>query len=59
MPPNVWPEAKCVDGGKKLTIFKIGEFDIFLEGLSSMTEDDFSNEEFMKSYSEKFNLYEE
>ena len=29
VPPNVWHEAKCVEGGKMLTIFKNGEFDIF------------------------------
>jgi len=42
-----------------LYIFKNGEFDIFLEQLSTMTEDDFSNQEFMKSFSEKFDIYEE
>jgi len=42
-----------------LTIFKNGEFDIFLEQLSVMTEDDFSNSEGMKSFSEKFDIYEE
>ena len=30
VPPNFWHEAKSVDGGKMLTIFKNGEFDIFL-----------------------------
>ena len=59
VPPNVWHEAKCENGGKMLTIFKNGEFDIFLEQLSTMTEDDFSNEEFMKSFSTKFDIYEE
>ncbi len=42
-----------------LTIFKIGEFDIFLEQLSSMNEDDFSNKELMKSFPAKFDIYEE
>lgn len=59
VPPNVWHEAKSVDGGKMLTIFKNGEFDIFLEQLSTMTEDDFSNQELMKSFSAKFDIYEE
>lgn len=31
VPPNIWHEAKCKDGGKMLTIFKNGEFDVFLE----------------------------
>ena len=59
VPPKVWHEAKCIEGGKMLTIFKNGEFDIFLEELSTMTEKDFSNKEFMKSFSEKFDIYEE
>lgn len=57
--PNVWHEAKCKQGGKMLTIFKNGEFDIFLEQLSKMTTDDFSNESLMKSFSEKFDIYAE
>ena len=59
VPPNVWHEAKCENGGKMLTIFKNGEFDIFLEQLSTMTADDFSNEEFMRSFSAKFDIYEQ
>jgi len=59
VPPNVWHEANCKNGGKMLTIFKNGEFDIFLEQLSGMTADDFSNEVYMKSLSEKFDIYEE
>lgn len=38
VPPHVWHEAKSVDGGKMLTIFKNGEFDIFLEQLSTLNE---------------------
>ena len=41
VPPNVWHEAKSVNGGKMVTIFKNGEFDVFLEQLSTMTEADF------------------
>ena len=59
VPPNVWHEASCKNGGKMLTIFKDGEFDIFLERLSTMTELEFSNQEFMKSLSEKFDIYEQ
>ncbi|MFT6962207.1 MAG: quercetin dioxygenase-like cupin family protein [Flammeovirgaceae bacterium] len=59
VPPNVWHEAKCVDGGKMLTIFKNGEFDIFLEQLSTMNDADFSNQELMTSISAKFDIYEE
>ena len=57
--PNVWHEAKCKEGGKMLTIFKNGQFDVFLEQLSTMSQDDFSNAELMKSFSAKFDIYEE
>jgi quercetin dioxygenase-like cupin family protein len=59
VPPNVWHEARCKDGGKMLTIFKNGEFDIFLKELSTMTDDDFANKELMKSVSAKFDIYGE
>lgn len=59
VPPNVWHEAKCADGGKMLTIFKNGEFDVFLEQLSTMTTDQFADAALMKSVSEKFDIYEE
>ncbi len=59
VPPNVWHEAKCETGGKMLTIFKNGQFDIFLVQLSTMSEEDFSNQELMKSISAKFDIYEE
>lgn len=57
--PNVWHEAKCEEGGKMLTIFKNGQFDVFLEQLSTMTQDDFSKADLMKSFSAKFDIYEE
>jgi len=57
--PNVWHEANSKNGGKMLTIFKNGEFDVFLEKLSTMTSKDFSNKELMKSISAKFDIYEE
>jgi quercetin dioxygenase-like cupin family protein len=59
VPPNVWHEATCKNGGKMLTIFKNGHFDVFLEELSKMTEKDFSNKELMKTVSNKFDIYEE
>jgi quercetin dioxygenase-like cupin family protein len=59
VPPNEWHEAICTAGGKMLTIFKNGEFDVFLEQLSTMTEEQFADAAFMKSFSEKFDIYEE
>jgi len=58
VPPNVWHEAKCKDGGKMLTLFKNGQFDVFLERLSKMTEADFSDTALMESVSHEFDIYE-
>lgn len=59
VPPNVWHEADCKEGGKMLTIFKNGQFDIFLERLSVMTEDDFKDTAKMKALSAEFDIYED
>ncbi len=59
VPPEVWHEAKCAEGGKMLTIFKNGSFDLFLEELSQMGPDEFDDGELMRAVSEKFDIYEE
>ena len=59
VPPYVWHAAKCVKGGKMLTIFKNGQFDLYLERLSKMSDDDFANPELMKSISAEFDIYED
>lgn len=59
VPPNVWHEAKCADGGKMMTIFKDGQFDLFLEELSTMTEADFADPAAMEAVSAKYDIYEE
>jgi len=59
VPPNVWHAARCVDGGKMLSIFKNGQFDLYLEKLSTMTDEDFSDAAIMKKTSEEFDIYNE
>lgn len=58
VPPNVWHEAKCEFGGKMLTVFEKGEFDTFLQGFLSMSNEQFEDAEFIKAYAEKFDIYE-
>lgn len=58
VPPNVWHEAKCEKGGKMLTIFKNGQFDLYLERLSTMTDADFADAEKMAKVSAEFDIYE-
>ncbi|MGB3589968.1 MAG: cupin domain-containing protein [Tunicatimonas sp.] len=59
VPPNIWHSASCKEGGKMLTIFKNGQFDLYLERLSKMSESDFEDAELMKSISAEFDIYEE
>ncbi len=59
VPPNVWHAAKCEAGGKMLTIFKNGQFDLYLEKLSQMTDKEFQDAKLMKSISAEFDVYEE
>ncbi|MEZ4944027.1 MAG: cupin domain-containing protein [Cyclobacteriaceae bacterium] len=59
VPPNVWHAARCTEGGKMLTIFKNGQFDLYLKRLSQMSDSDFANRDLMKSISAEFDIYNE
>jgi len=59
VPPNVWHAASCEKGGKMLTIFKNGQFDLYLEKLSTLSDSDFEDAALMKSISAEFDIYEE
>lgn len=58
VPPNVWHAASCKEGGKMLTIFKNGQFDLYLERLSKMSDSDFADATLMKSVNAEFDIYE-
>ncbi len=57
--PNDWHAARCEKGGKMLTIFKHGKFDMYLKKLSQMSDDEFKNETLMKQINETFDIYNE
>ncbi|WP_422083277.1 cupin domain-containing protein [Ulvibacterium sp.] len=59
VPPHVWHAARCEKGGKMLTIFKNGQFDLYLEKLSKLSDSNFADAELMKSISAEFDIYEE
>ncbi len=59
VPPHVWHAARCEQGGRMLTIFKEGRFDVFLERLSHMTEEQFQDAALMKALAEEFDIYDE
>jgi len=56
VPPNVWHAAKSEKGGRMLTIFKNGRFDVYLERLSKVTDKDFSDAELMKNLAAEFDI---
>lgn len=58
VPPNVWHAARCEKGGKMLTIFKNGQFDLYLEKLSKMSDAQFADADLMKAVSAEFDIYE-
>ncbi|MEM6343274.1 MAG: cupin domain-containing protein [Bacteroidota bacterium] len=58
VPPHVWHAASCKEGGKMLTIFKNGQFDLYLERLSKLTDADFADAEKMAKLSAEFDIYE-
>ena len=58
VPPNVWHAASCKDGGKMLSIFKNGQFDLYLEKLDSMSDEEFADAELMKKVNAEFDIYE-
>ncbi|WP_299188168.1 cupin domain-containing protein [uncultured Aquimarina sp.] len=59
VPPYIWHAASCQEGGKMLTIFKNGQFDLYLEKLSKMSDSDFEDAELMKAIAAEFDIYEE
>lgn len=49
VPPNVWHAARCKKGGKMLTIFKNGQFDQYLEKLSTRSASEFEDSALIES----------
>ncbi len=58
VPPHVWHAASCKEGGKMLTIFKNGQFDLYLERLSQLSDADFADADKMAKISAEFDIYE-
>lgn len=59
VPPHIWHAAKCEKGGKMLSIFKNGQFDLYLERLSKMADEDFADAELMEKLNAEFDIYNE
>lgn len=57
IPPNVWHEVRCLDGGKLLTIFSPGGFDDYLAELAGMAEEQFADAALMTTLAEKYDTW--
>ena len=49
VPPFVWHAARCTEGGKMLTIFKNGQFDLYLKRLAQLNDADFADTKKMEN----------
>lgn len=57
VPPNTWHEVTCPNGGKLITIFSPGGFDLYLEELSGLSEAQFADEAFINALGEKYDTW--
>jgi len=57
IPPFLWHEVTCAQGGKLLTIFSPGGFDQYLVEMKTLTEEQFSDESFMTALAEKYDTW--
>jgi quercetin dioxygenase-like cupin family protein len=57
IPPHIWHEVKCEDGGKLITIFSPGGFDQYLKEMASFTDEQFADEALMTTLAEKYDTW--
>ena len=58
VPPGVRHEVRCLEGARLLTIFSPGGFDRYLEDLVALTEGQYADAGFMRSLSERYDIFE-
>ncbi|MDZ4769066.1 MAG: cupin domain-containing protein, partial [Chloroflexota bacterium] len=57
IPPNTWHDVICEKGGKLITIFSPGGFDLYLQALASMTKEQFADAAVMTRLAEKYDTW--
>ncbi|MDZ4762908.1 MAG: cupin domain-containing protein [Chloroflexota bacterium] len=57
IPPLVWHEVTCANGGKLITIFSPGGFDDYLIALQRLTDAQLGDESFMTGLAEKHDTW--
>jgi quercetin dioxygenase-like cupin family protein len=56
VPPHVWHDVTCDNGGKMLTIFTPGGFDKYLAEMASLTDEQLADAELMKALAENYDI---
>jgi quercetin dioxygenase-like cupin family protein len=57
IPPNTWHDVRCERGGKLITIFSPGGFDLYLKALSGMSAAQFADEATMTALAEQYDTW--
>lgn len=58
VPPNVWHEVRCEQGGKLITIFSPGGFDGYLRELAALSPEQFEDADLLTRLAEKYDSWE-
>ncbi len=57
IPTNTWHDVSCEQGGKLLTIFSPGGFDLYLQALAGMSQEQYADEHMMISLAEQYDTW--
>lgn len=57
VPPGIWHEVTCIDGGRLLTVFTPGGFDHYLSQLATLTPDQLSDTTVTDLLGEKYDIW--
>jgi len=57
VPPHVWHDVRCERGGKLITIFSPGGFDLYLQALAGMTQEQFTDDALMTGLAEQYDTW--
>ena len=57
VPPQVWHEVTCIEGGRLLTLFSPGGFDHYLSELAGLEPGRFDDAAFMEALNRQYDIW--
>ncbi len=57
IPPHIWHDVQCPNGGKIITIFSPGGFDTYLEELAALTEAQSADAAYLTALAEQYDTW--